>query len=439
MLKKSIIFTAITIATSLVFANTIELSLISSSVSKHPSVIEKANEITLKGINIDQILADDGLKINLSTKTKLKIDEQGDKTSENRLRVENLTRDYLDLEITLRKNLYDFGVVDNKVNAEKSRKEALKLEYSKVFEVTLQKLLNTVNDIARINTVLTDLESSIISVKDSIDKIKLRFTSGIGTVMDVRQAQLLLLDIETEIQTLRRDRDTKLVILRDEFGMPQSDLSIVNKAISQFNKELTGNKQSITFVITEAITYQRSMKIIDLEKSALNSQIKVLKSEDMPQLNASITSIIYDITRGSDERQVYGGINLTMPLFDGGLSNVKKRGLTYKIKVQGDILSALNQDKSLALNKLTKKYQNLQIEKNSTVQRQTNLAEKLSQITQRMLVVDEGLLTKLQTKLQLSKIKRDLLAYPYHIKSLNIDYWTLNEKLINKIGIYPTK
>jgi outer membrane protein TolC len=335
--------------------------------------------------------------------------------------------------------LYDFGVVDNKVNAEKSRKEALKLEYSKVFEVTLQKLLNTVNDIARINTVLTDLESSIISVKDSIDKIKLRFTSGIGTVMDVRQAQLLLLDIETEIQTLRRDRDTKLVILRDEFGMPQSDLSIVNKAISQFNKELTGNKQSITFVITEAITYQRSMKIIDLEKSALNSQIKVLKSEDMPQLNASITSIIYDITRGSDERQVYGGINLTMPLFDGGLSNVKKRGLTYKIKVQGDILSALNQDKSLALNKLTKKYQNLQIEKNSTVQRQTNLAEKLSQITQRMLVVDEGLLTKLQTKLQLSKIKRDLLAYPYHIKSLNIDYWTLNEKLINKIGIYPTK
>jgi len=439
MLKKSIIFTTITIATSLVFANTIELSLISSSVSKHPSVIEKANEITLKGINIDQILADDGLKINLSTKTKLKIDEQSDKTSENLSRVENLTRDYLDLEITLRKNLYDFGVVDNKVNAEKSRKEALKLEYSKVFEVTLQKLLNTVNDIARINTILTDLESSIISVKDSIDKIKLRFTSGIGTVMDVRQAQLLLLDIETEIQTLRRDRDTKLVILRDEFGMPQSDLSIVNKAISQFNKELTGNKQSITFVIMEAITYQRSMKIIDLEKSALNSQIKVLKSEDMPQLNASITSIIYDITRGSDERQVYGGINLTMPLFDGGLSNVKKRGLTYKIKVQGDILSALNQDKSLALNKLTKKYQNLQIEKNSAVQRQTNLAEKLSQITQRMLVVDEGLLTKLQTKLQLSKIKRDLLAYPYHIKSLNIDYWTLNEKLINKIGIYPTK
>ena len=439
MLKKSIIFTAITVATSLAFANTIELSLISSSVSKHPSVIEKANEITLKGINIDQILADDGLKINLSTKTKLKIDEQSDKTSENLSRVENLTRDYLDLEITLRKNLYDFGVVDNKVNAEKSRKEALKLEYSKVFEVTLQKLLNTVNDIARINTILTDLESSIISVKDSIDKIKLRFTSGIGTVMDVRQAQLLLLDIETEIQTLRRDRDTKLVILRDEFGMPQSDLSIVNKAISQFNKELTGNKQSITFVIMEAITYQRSMKIIDLEKSALNSQIKVLKSEDMPQLNASITSIIYDITRGSDERQVYGGINLTMPLFDGGLSNVKKRGLTYKIKVQGDILSALNQDKSLALNKLTKKYQNLQIEKNNAVQKQTNLTEKLSQITQRMLVVDEGLLSKLQTKIQLSKIERDLLAYSFHIKTLNVDYWALNERLIEKVGIYPTK
>jgi hypothetical protein len=56
-----------------------------------------------------------------------------------------------------------------------------------------------------------------------------------------------------------------------------------------------------------------------------------------------------------------------------------------------------------------------------------------------MAVVDEGLLSKLQTQLQLAKIKRDLLAYPYHIKSINIDYWSLNEQLIEKIGIHPTK
>ena len=435
MLKKSIIFTAITVATSLVFANTIELSLISSSVSKHPSVVEKANEIVLQGISVDQILANDGLKINLSTNSKLPIKHSDPEFD----RADELDREFIDGVVTFNKNLYDFGIIENKVNAERSRKEALKLEYSQVFEVTLQKLLNTVNDIARINTVLTDLESSVVTTNDSIDKIKLRFTSGIGTVMDVRQAQLLLLDIETEVQTLRRERDTKLVILRDEFGIAQSNLSIVNKAISQFNKELTGNKQGITSVITKAITYQRSMKIIDLEKSALNSQIKSLKSENMPQLNASITSIVYDMAHGIDEYEVYGGINLTMPLYDGGLSNVKQRGLTHRIKVQGDILSALNQDKSLALNKLTKNYQNMQIEHKSAQQKQANLSEKLAQLIQRMAVVDEGLLTKLQTQLQLAKIERDLLAYPYYMQSLNIDYWSLNEQLLEKINIRPTR
>ena len=427
---------ALSIVSTLVFADE---TLIFSSINNHPNVVEKANEITLKGINIDQILAEDGLKVNLSTKTKLKIDEQGDKTSENLSRVENLTRDYLDLEITLRKNLYDFGVVEYKLDAENNRKKALELEFQQIFEKTLQKLLNTANDIGRINTVLDNLNSSIVTAKTSISEIRTRFTSGIGTVMDVRQAQLMLLDLETEAQVLNKEYEAKITILKAEFDISKGEIGAVADKLEMFEKQLIANQNGIDKMIGEALHYPRSEKIIKLEKYALNSQIKVLKSEDMPQLNANITSIVYDITRGSDERQVYGGINLTMPLFDGGLSNVKKRGLTYKIKVQDDRLDALNQEKLLELNKLTKKYQSLQIEYDSAQEKLTNLTEKLAQITQRMAVVDEGLLTKLQTQLQLAKIKRDLLAYPYSMQSLNIDYWALSERLIEKAQINLTK
>lgn len=437
MLKKSIMFIAIVQSGSLAFANTSGLSLVSSSVSKHPVVIEKANEITLKGISVDQLQAEDGLKVNLSTKSKISIKDNIKTGSVNQS--EDLDREFLDGVVTLSKNLYDFGVVEFKSDAEIHRKEALKLEYYQAFSATLQKLLNTANDVERVTHVLAQLESDIVKVNAAIAEIKLRFASGIGTIMDVRQAQLSLLDLETEIQTLRRDRETNLVVLRDEFNLSQADLTVINQAIDQFNNQLTTDKQNVAVVINQAVNYQRSVDIINLEKSALNSQIKSLKSENMPQLSASITGIAYDVTRGLDEYELYGGINLTMPLFDSGLSEVKQRGLTYRIKVQNDMMSALNQDKSLALNKLTKKYQNLQIEKNSAVQKQTNLTEKLNQIIQRMAVVDEGLLTKLQTQLQLSKIERDLLAYPYHVKSLNIDYWALNEQLIEKIGIHPTK
>ena len=56
-----------------------------------------------------------------------------------------------------------------------------------------------------------------------------------------------------------------------------------------------------------------------------------------------------------------------------------------------------------------------------------------------MAVVDESLLTKLQTQLELAKTKRELLAYPYYINSFNIHYWALNEKLMEKINISPSR
>ena len=419
------------------FASMAELALVSISVSNHPKVVEKANEITLKGISVDQILAEDGLKINLSTKSKISIKDNIATGSINQS--DDLDREFLDGVITFNKNLYDFGVVAFKTDAEVLRKEALKLEYYQSFSTILSKLLNTVNDVTRIEKSLLGLREDISIANKSIDEIKLRFTSGIGTIMDVRQAQLSLLDLQTESQTLEKEKTAKATILRNEFNLQGNDFNAVSQIILQFNQQLNDNQQSIKFVIDQSIQYQRSTQIINYEKSALRSQIKSLKSENMPQLSASITGVVYDLTRDASEYEVYGGVNLTMPLFDSDLSQVKQRGLTYRVKVQNDIMRALDQDKLLALNKLTKKYQSLQIEKLSTRKKVVNLTEKLSQIMQRSAVADEGLLTKFQTQLQLGKAQRDLLSYPYFEQSMSIDYWTLNEQLMEKINIRPIK
>jgi len=326
-------------------------------------------------------------------------------------------------------------VIDYKVSAEKSRKKVLELEYVQVYEATLKKLLNTANDVVRLNILVTNLKQNISTAKLSIKEIKLRFTSGVGTIMDVRQAQLLMLDLETQAETLQRELSNKLSILKVEFGLSSNQLHSINTLVDDFNNSLISTRQNVALVINNAINYQRSQQIIDLEKSALNNQIKSLKSENMPQLSASLTGIAYDVTRGLDEYELYGGINLSMPLYDSGLSDTKKRNLAYRLKVQDDMILALNQDKSLALNKLSKEYQNLQIEKNSAQKKEANLSEKLSQISQRMIVVDEGLITKLQVQLQHAQVKRILLAYPILLKSININYWALNEQLLKKMDL----
>jgi len=436
MINKTLILISIVVISTFSFANATDLSLVTSSVSSHPNVVEKANEVKLKGMDVEQIIAENGLKVNLSTRSKLPLLYNVD-DNDNATRASSLDKTYFDGVITFEKNLYDFGVVENKINAERLREKGLNLEYLEVFEKTLQKLLNTVNDVSRANAVFDHLESHIVLVNESIDKIKLRFSSGIGTLMEVRQAQLLLLDLETQAQNLYKERNSSLTILREEFDISAADLSVIEVVITQFIDGLELNDQNLSSVIYKAIEYNRSKEIINAEKYALESSLDGLQSEIMPQINMSATAIIYDVAHGLSEYELYGGVTLTMPLFDSGLSNAKKSNMLHKLKIQNDVIDALNQNKSLALNKLIKNYQDLQIEFDNMQQKQVNLTEKLSQLEQRMKVVDEGLLTKLQTQIDLSKTKRNLLAYPFYVNSLTINFWALNEKLIEKINIKP--
>jgi len=436
MINKTLILISIVVISTFSFANATDLSLVTSSVSNHPNVVEKANEVKLKGMDVEQIIAENGLKVNLSTRSKLPLLYNVD-DNDNVTRASSLDKTYFDGVITFEKNLYDFGVVENKINAERLREKGLNLEYLEVFEKTLQKLLNTVNDVSRANAVFDHLESHIVLVNESIDKIKLRFSSGIGTLMEVRQAQLLLLDLETQAQNLYKERNSSLTILREEFDISAADLSVIEVVITQFIDGLELNDQNLSSVIYKAIEYNRSKEIINAEKYALESSLDGLQSEIMPQINMSATAIIYDVAHGLSEYELYGGVTLTMPLFDSGLSNAKKSNMLHKLKIQNDVIDALNQNKSLALNKLIKNYQDLQIEFDNMQQKQVNLTEKLSQLEQRMKVVDEGLLTKLQTQIDLSKTKRNLLAYPFYVNSLTINFWALNEKLIEKINIKP--
>ena len=436
MINKTLILISIVVISTFSFANATDLSLVTSSVSNHPNVVEKANEVKLKGMDVEQIIAENGLKVNLSTRSKLPLLYNVD-DNDNVTRASSLDKTYFDGVITFEKNLYDFGVVENKINAERLREKGLNLEYLEVFEKTLQKLLNTVNDVSRTNAVFNHLESHIVLVNESIDKIKLRFSSGIGTLMEVRQAQLLLLDLETQAQNLYKERYSSLTILREEFDISSADLSSIEMVITQFIDGLELIDQNLSLVIYKAIEYNRSKEIINAEKYALESSLDGLQSEIMPQINMSATAIIYDVAHGLSEYELYGGVTLTMPLFDSGLSNAKKSNMLHKLKIQNDVIDALNQNKSLALNKLIKNYQDLQIEFDNMQQKQVNLTEKLSQLEQRMKVVDEGLLTKLQTQIDLSKTKRNLLAYPFYVNSLTINFWALNEKLIEKINIKP--
>jgi outer membrane protein TolC len=207
--------------------------------------------------------------------------------------------------------------------------------------------------------------------------------------------------------------------------------SQVKRLINSLKKQ----QQSIDAVVDNPASYKRSHAIVNLEKSALRKELQSLKAQDWPQLKASLTNVIYDVQNGFDEYEVYGGVDLTMPIYDSGLSSAKKRGIEYKIKIQDDLVIALQKNKSKELGELIKQYHKLQVEYDGSKKKAINLREKLQQIKQKMAVVEQGLLTKLQTQLQLAQVERSLKAHIYSINAISIDYWAINEQLLDKMNI----
>ena len=108
-----------------VMGDVIGASTLLNRVESHPAVVEKKNQALLKGLRIRELVAEDGLQINLSTKSKLSIiGEYGDSAQ----RVSDRDRSYIDGVVTAQKTLYDFGATEFGINSEISREKAAQLD-----------------------------------------------------------------------------------------------------------------------------------------------------------------------------------------------------------------------------------------------------------------------------------------------------------------------
>ena len=419
-----------------VMGDVIGASTLLNRVESHPAVVEKKNQALLKGLRIRELVAEDGLQINLSTKSKLSIiGEYGDSAQ----RVSDRDRSYIDGVVTAQKTLYDFGATEFGINSEISREKAAQLEYVGTYEQTMQTLLSLAVEVARLDHLIASLGQTISTARDAIADLELRFSSGVGTLVDVRKAQLLLLDLETEKENLQRERSLKMSALEQEFDLAAADQPLLQQTLARLFDTIDrteGGSESL--LMKRRVNSPRSTDRINLEKAAIRYEIKSLKAEKYPQLTGSLTGVLYDVTRGPGEYELYGGINVAVPLYDSGLRNSRELSLHHQLQLQDDSLVVLKNRKRLDALDLDKRYQQLSLQYRTAREKSENLRERLSQITHKITMTGEGLLPKLQTTIELDNAERAISAYPHQLRSLTIDHLVLNEQLLDRMSIAPS-
>ncbi|MCS5550165.1 MAG: TolC family protein [Gammaproteobacteria bacterium] len=420
------------------YANQSEMDFIIDSVKKHPQVVEKSHLISSQKLQIMVLEADDNPKVSFSTKGNLPISS---KLNINQYRVNDNDKTYLDGVITAKKVLYDFGQSDANINAQQKRQKAAQLEYEKTFEQVLYRLFDLSIDNQRLNVIDISLRQSSTQIAKSLKQLKLQFSAGVGMISEVREVQLLQLDLDTELHALKTKRAEIYKSFKQEFGLTDKQAKKVFVVVQKLSKKITNANTDLLSVLSTnlnpEVKTQRSEQIIGLEKKAIYNQIKAIKAADKPQVEAVVTGMIYDVTRGLDEYNIYGGLNIGLPLFDGGLSDAKVASAKHNIRIQEDRFRSIQIDKQLKFDELIKQVLNLKTKNKASLLKQKNLSEKLDNINIRLQAVSGSIVEKIRTQIELDKLERDIKNYHYVLMQINLDYLRLNELLLGRLNITP--
>ena len=406
------------------FANSASINEIIASIDQHPKVVTMARALSSQRIQTN-IVRSEGPQINFSTKGNLPI-ARNINTNLYRNPVDGRT--YIDGLITGSMTLYDFGELDANIAANIALELSSELEYEDAREAILLKLFNLIIDFHRLEAIRVSLVRSITNTNETLIQTKQLYKSGVGTIDDVREIELSRLDIESQLQLLNIKREEVLQNLRYEFGFSTGKFDAIYEVANSLNHSspLISNSKTLKSARLKAI---HQLKVDSIEQ-----QISAINATRMPNVSGVITTTFYDIARGLNEYQVTGGVNIALPLFDSGRSDVQMQSALNNIGIEDDKFRSIIFSKELALEDLYRQIQSLRSVNSSNLIKQSELNEKITRLELKQKTSNSALVAKVKTQIELDKLERDLLNYDYVVKQSNLKHLRLNETLLSEFS-----
>ncbi len=232
---------------------------------------------------------------------------------------------YVDGLAKLNVPLYDFGETENRVEAKKLRADLAEVELKLVQE-------SLVFDAVKFGVEVLKKRESLALIAKKYDYLNAqmkvaeeRFKAGTGTLTDIKKIALDLIDLEGEKQRDSFEKDRAERDFFETFGEP-IDLyldvladTIPTEGAHNLELDLSDLKQMQKFTV---------------EIRSLDREISAIRLSKKPKVNGSITSRFFDINKARiSDYEVFGGINLSMPIFDAGIRDLETDSLEIKKEI----------------------------------------------------------------------------------------------------------
>ena len=271
--------------------------------------------------------------------------------------------------------------------------------------------------------ITESLDASLNKLKMSRKNEEKRFLSGTGTSSNIKEIDLLAIDLINEKQLKTYEIELQKTTFKKRFG---SELGDFLESIS-ITKIPGHEDESIDFM-----NKLEALKIFDLEIDALNSEVLARKRATKPSLNLNLSTNFYDIeNRIANNHEVTGGLNLSIPMFDSGLVKNEVRSLLAQINIQKNNRIRKSKEFNLQLQELKSKMSKIRQEKNTLDLKIENLGQKLEQLKLRSSSLEANGLEIAKIENRLASFFRTSMSLEWTAKKIGLEKSVLFETILN--------
>ncbi len=245
------------------------------------------------------------------------------------------------LNLTLRQKIYDWGKTRAAVNRAALKREAAGLEGRQTLETQLGQFYQLAFDYVRTGEVIDELETASKAISADLNSIKKRFEAGAGRIAEVRAGQIIELDIESKLQSLRNQRAIAADALKTNFEVSGA---FAEEAITVYR----ARRPEFPDLITTEETLE--WRILDAQSRAESHEIRRLRAGRLPEFTGVLTGQAWDVTdakrcgdvlpqshpdaaniggsylryRNCHTYELAGRVEMSLPLYDGGLNATQR-------------------------------------------------------------------------------------------------------------------
>ena len=281
-------------------------------IMTHPNVARARAEVCQAASQYDFAAAAAYPQIDLSLRGGSSLASHIEDSATNERRFENRE---VDAVIGINQLIYDFGGVKASKLAALSDQSAgrigLKLEIDRIAANILEIGLR----LSEQHEQLAIYENHLKDLDQHIERIEAGVKAGVLRTGDLRSIKVIALDAEIAITASKRQIELLHSELFQRFGLEEKD---VHQLMAHFRLQ----KPHLPPVI-DSLT-SREVRQIDQRIISAGHEITRLRSERLPRLTTSIDSTFFDIDSYSQEFEVVGQLQMTLPLYDGGSNKARR-------------------------------------------------------------------------------------------------------------------